>query len=96
MELSSTGTLTQITPHVVIAMVMPYSLEADNYHSVYQNIGTGAAYVFQDGTVTVGTWTKTSGSSQIVFKTSAGQPLALNAGQTWIGALGSSGDITYR
>ncbi|HET7320013.1 MAG TPA: DUF3048 domain-containing protein, partial [Candidatus Saccharimonadales bacterium] len=41
-------TSAQIAPKVVIALVMPYSLESDGYHSSYQNIGSGAAYIFQD------------------------------------------------
>ncbi len=85
----------QISPKVVIAIIVPYSLEADQYHLVYQTIGSGAAYVFQDGGVTIGQWSKSSNNAQILFTNSKGQPLALNAGQTWITALGDANSVSY-
>ena len=99
MELNSDGSQVQITPKVVVAMVLPYSYGALDssgaYYSVYGVVGSGQVDVFQDGTVTVGTWAKTSNASQITFTQANGQPLDLNAGQTWIEALAGSQDITY-
>jgi hypothetical protein len=86
----------QISPKVVIALVMPYSLESDGYHSSYQNIGSGAAYIFQDGTLTQGQWSKPDNGTQITFTDSNGQPLALNPGQTWLTALSDSSKVTYK
>jgi hypothetical protein len=89
----------QLDPKVVIAIVVPVSqgaLDASGaYYSEYAYIGTGRAYVFQDGNVVVGTWTKTSESSQIVFNTTTGGPIPLDAGQTWITAVGASNLVTY-
>jgi hypothetical protein len=90
-----TNTNAQISPTVVVGLVMPYSLESDGYHSDYNTIGTGPAYVFQDGTVTIGTWTKTSSTSQFVFTTAAGKPLLLNPGQTWLTAISGTNKVTY-
>ncbi len=87
---------TQLEPNVVVALVMPYSLMADGYHSMYGTIGTGKMYVFQDGGVTTGTWAKATDSSQFVFTNDAGKPLALNPGQTWISVLGDATDVTYK
>lgn len=89
------NTNTQITPKVVIAMVMTYSLEPDGYHSDYATIGDGPVYVFQDGTVTTGRWTKSANNSQFTFTDSTGKPIKLNAGQTWLTAVGSPGSVTY-
>ena len=86
----------QLAPKVVVALVIPYNLEADNKHSQYGIVGNGQAYVFQDGSVTVGTWSKLSGSAQLTFTDSNNQPLALNAGQTWISAVGASGKVSYK
>jgi hypothetical protein len=86
----------QLKPKVVIAIVVPYNIESDGYHSHYATIGSGKAYVFQDGTVTVGTWKKASNTSQIQFLDASGNPIDLNAGQTWITALGSAGDVSYK
>jgi hypothetical protein len=93
------GTLVQIAPKVVIAIIVPFSQGAldasDAYYSNYAIIGSGAAYVFQDGGVTVGTWQKTSNSAQITFTDSQNQTIKLDPGQTWITALTDSSQLTY-
>ena len=89
------NTKKQLEPKVVIAIVVPYGLESDGYHSYYDTLGASKVYVFQDGTVTIGTWKKTSRTGQIQFLDSAGQPIKLNAGQTWITALGTASRVSY-
>ncbi len=86
---------TQISPTVVIALVIPYSLEADHYHSDYGVIGSGQAYIFQDGGVTVGNWSKTSSATQITFTDQASKPIKLDPGQTWVTAISHSTDVKY-
>jgi hypothetical protein len=89
----------QLNPKVVIGMVVPWTdgaLDSSNaYYTDYSDIGSGAVYVFQDGTATQGTWEKASATGQIEFNTDSGAPINLNAGQTWITALGNSSEITY-
>ncbi len=94
MSLNAANAQTQITPKVVIALAMPYSIQSDGKHSVYGTIGSGQMYVFQDGTVTSGTWSKASSSAQFSFVDAAGKPLALNPGQTWITAVKAIGNVT--
>lgn len=89
------NTNAQIGVKVVVAMVMPYSIEADGYHSDYNTIGSGPVSVFQDGTVTTGTWSKASNTAQFTFTDASGKPIKLNAGKTWLTALGAAGNITY-
>jgi hypothetical protein len=96
MELLKSGKQVQITPKVVIAMVMEYGLEADDYHSSYNAVGSGKAYIFQDGTVVTGTWKKASRTAPLSFVDSNGKALALNAGQTWITALSATNQVTYK
>lgn len=95
---SNTGT--QLEPKVVIAMVIPWaqgSLDATGaYYSNYQAVGSGPVYVFQDGTVTTGTWTKAGNADQIQFLDANKNPIKLNAGQTWITALASNGEVSYK
>ncbi|HEX4774964.1 MAG TPA: DUF3048 domain-containing protein [Candidatus Saccharimonadales bacterium] len=87
----------QISPNVVVALVMPYSLGALDtsgaYYSVYNTIGSGQAFIFQDGTLTTGTWTKTDAKSQFSFTDANGKPIGLNPGQTWLTAVGSSSKV---
>ncbi len=98
-NVDSDGTVVQIAPKVVIAIIVPFSegaLDAlDAYYSNYAVIGSGAAYVFQDGGVTVGTWQKTSNGAQITFTNAQGQAIKLDPGQTWITALTDSNQLTY-
>lgn len=85
----------QLSPKVVIALIMPYGIASDGHHSEYNSIGSGAAYVFQDGAVTIGTWAKTANNIQFAFADAAGKPLKLNPGQTWLTALGAASEVSY-
>ena len=85
----------QISPKVVIALVMSYGLEADDHHSQYGTLGSGQAYIFQDGIVTIGQWTKATDKDQFVFTDASGKPVPLNPGQTWLTAIANSGGVTY-
>lgn len=85
----------RLTPKVVIALVMQYKLEADGYHSNYNTLGSGHMYVFQNGTVTQGTWKKSVANKQFQFLDGQGKPIKLNPGQTWISVVGSKGDVSF-
>ncbi|HSX06087.1 MAG TPA: DUF3048 domain-containing protein [Candidatus Saccharimonadales bacterium] len=93
------NTNTQLSPKVVIAMVVPESRGALDssgaYYSDYNPIGSGTAYIFQDGTVTTGQWNKASNSGALTFTDSTGAPLPLNPGQTWISAVTSTSGVKY-
>jgi hypothetical protein len=97
--LMDANTNTQLSPKVVITIVVPETqgtLDSSGaYYSDYNVIGSGTADIFQDGTVTTGQWTKSSNTSQITFNNAAGQPIKLNAGQTWITAITAPDDVSY-
>lgn len=86
----------QLSPKVVIALAMPYSLMDDGYHSQYQTIGSGKILVFQDGTVTAGNWAKESSKDQLTFKDDTGKDLQLDPGQTWLTAVDDISKATYQ
>lgn len=86
----------QLSPKVVVAIVIPYGIAANKVNSVYQTIGNGKVYIFQDGMATEGTWEKTSAKSQITFKDAAGTPVQFNAGQTWITATSIASNVNYK
>jgi hypothetical protein len=90
------GAQKQITPKVVISLVMPYGIQSDGKHSNYGTIGTGQMFVFQDGTVTPGTWSKAANNEQFQFVDNNGHPLLLNPGQTWITTVDAASDVTYK
>ncbi len=91
---SANGPGIQLAPKVVIAAVMPYSIVDSSGHSGYGVNGSGTVYVFEDGGVTMGTWSKVDRSSQLTFADAAGQPIKLNAGQTWVSAV-QDGQVHY-
>lgn len=85
----------QLAPKVVVAMVMTYSIIDRSGHSGYITTGSGTAYIFQDGGVTAGTWTKADRTSQIIFKDSQDLPIQLNVGQTWVTAVKDTSQVKY-
>lgn len=86
----------QLSPKVVIAIVVPQSPDPDRVHTLYKPNGTGKVYIFQDGIVTEGTWDKTDRKTQIHFKDAAGTAIGLNPGQTWVTLVGTAGSVVYK
>lgn len=86
---------TQLSPKVVLAIVMQRGIDGDGQHSAYATTGSGKVFVFQDGTVTEGTWGKTSRQAQWTFTGADGKPLQFNPGQTWISMVDTPGSVTY-
>ena len=89
----------QLSPNVVVALVVPLgrgALDSSGaYYSDYTVTGSGAAYIFQDGTVTTGQWNKASNAASLSLTTANGQPLPLNPGQTWLTAVTSPSGVSY-
>ncbi len=85
------GIAKQLAPSAIAVMMVDERLDSDNYHHIIQTIGTGAAYVFQNGTVIKGTWKKTSKDSQIVFSDETGNMISFTPGQLWVAALPNYG-----
>lgn len=83
----------QLSPKVVVALVMQYS--QNGIYSVYQTTGSGSMYVFQDGIIQKGTWTKTGEKEQFTFADEAGKPILLSPGQTWISLMKADNAVTY-
>ena len=88
----------QITPSVVIAIRVDEStVLQDGYRESITTIGSGAATIFQNGTATAATWSKTNTTDQIKFKDSDGKDIPLVRGQTWIAAVpNNQGDVTWK
>jgi hypothetical protein len=84
----------QLTAKVVVGLVMPQG--KNGIYTTYNTIGSGAAYIFQDGIVHQGTWTKTSNASQFTFKDAAGAEIKLNPGRTWLTVVGGTDRVSYK
>lgn len=89
------NTGTQLSPKVVIALVIPRSLSSDGSHTIYGTIGSGPVYIFQDGIVSIGQWAKAGNADQFVFTDASNAAIKLNPGQTWLTAVANATDVTY-
>lgn len=88
-------TLTQMSPAVVVGMVVQEKKQSDNYHEDITTVGSGDAYIFQNGNVIKGSWMKSSVEEQIKFFNEAGDEVKLAPGQTVIEAVPAYGGIEY-
>lgn len=87
--------LTQMAPTVVVAMMVDEKKAADRYHEDITTIGSGAAYIFQNGVAIVGSWSKPSVADQIRFYNESGEEIALVPGQTFVSAVPKYGSVAY-
>ena len=88
-------TLKQLSPSVVVVMIVQEKKASDNYHENITTIGSGEAYIFQNGTATKGTWNKPSVGEQIKFYNETGAEVALAPGQTFVEAVPQYGSVEY-
>lgn len=95
-DLAQCGDPIQVTPNVLIVMRVQEHTMSDNYHESIQTIGEGIAYIFQNGTVTEGTWKKSSQDSQIQFHDLEGSIIKLVPGQVWISAVPQFGSVNWQ
>lgn len=87
----------QISPRVVIAMrVTQSSVMEDGVRESINAVGSGTAYIFQDGTVQEVTWRKPSKTAQITFSDAQGVDVPLARGQTWITAVPNGKAVTWQ
>lgn len=87
-----------ITPKVVVAMKVDMNrVFEDGYREDIKAIGSGEAYIFQNGTVHGVSWSKPTRESQISFKDASGNEVPLVRGQTWIAAIPNGrGSISWQ
>ncbi len=88
-------TLVQLSPAVVAVMMVQEQKAEDNYHEDITAIGSGEAFVFQNGTVTHGTWVKNGWEEQIKFFDELGSEIKLVPGQTFVEAVPVYGGVEY-
>ena len=85
----------QLSPKVVVSLIIPYSIDPDDIHSDYKSIGSGEAYIFQDGTAQDVMWSKPTDSAPLILQDSTGKPVPINPGQTWFTALAAANLSSY-
>jgi hypothetical protein len=73
----------QIAPANVIAQFVPCCLPVPE-GGIYMTVGSGEAWVFSQGKVQRGTWSRDDRSQVTKFTDAAGKPIALTPGRTWV------------
>ncbi len=89
------GTKVQNSPDVVIAMKVNAVNRAGTSYEDYTTTGTGDAYIFQNGGVISGRWTRETVDNELKFTDASGNEIPLNRGQTWISLYPSNGKVTW-
>ena len=75
----------QISPRNVIVQYTPYVVfPADQKVRYPEVVGSGDAVVFMAGAQIKARWNKASAGAMTTFSDSAGKPIALSPGQTWV------------
>ena len=87
--------LTTMSPSTIVAMIVSERRASDNYHEGITTIGSGDAYIFQNGTAVEGKWSKPSRNDQIKFTDSEGNEIKLAPGQTFVSAIPNYGSVEY-
>ncbi len=70
--------------NVVVQFTTYRTSPADPKSPEAVTVGTGEAWVFVDGRVVEGTWTRASAQAPTVLETDDGQVIALSPGRTWV------------
>lgn len=86
----------QLSPEVLVVIKTPHRVISSVGHLGITTVGSGTAYIFQDGGVKKVTWSKSSRNAQLKFTDADGEPVGLNPGQTWITVVDTDRSVTYK
>ncbi|MEM9563706.1 MAG: DUF4214 domain-containing protein [Actinomycetota bacterium] len=86
----------RLAPENVVVLEVSYSPSSiDATSPEAHTVGSGSAWVFTDGRVVAGTWSRSASTDPIALRDGNGQPIALTRGQTFV-ELAPPGSITVR
>ena len=88
-------TAKRLSPDVVVVIQAPHR-KVDSIHLGIDLVGTGTAWIFQDGGVTKGKWKKASRTdANFSFVDNEGKAIALNTGQVWVTTIPTDRTVEY-
>ncbi|MFH2019106.1 MAG: DUF3048 domain-containing protein [bacterium] len=86
----------QLSAKVVIVQLTKETGPVDDHkHMLYDVVGSGDAFVFQDGNSVKATWTKKARESRTVFKDASGKELTFSRGTIWVEVIPKGSEVTY-
>lgn len=86
----------QIAPKVVVALKTSMDIRDDGLHMNITTSGSGQAFVFQNGTVVEGTWSKDGPKGRLILKDKEGKEIKLVRGQTWITTVANDRNVSWQ
>jgi hypothetical protein len=95
MVASESGETSQLAPDVVIALETDAVARPGSPYSDYRPVGSGNAFIFQNGTVTTAKWQRDSVDSELRFLNENNEEVQLNRGQVWISIYPSNNSISW-
>ncbi|HWA52143.1 MAG TPA: DUF3048 domain-containing protein [Patescibacteria group bacterium] len=81
--------------NIIVMQVQETGPVDSEEHMIEQNIGTGKALLFQNGTVTNITWTKNDRTSRTKFTDGNGKEISFVRGVTWVEEIPSGNSVNY-
>ena len=93
-KLDVTGTGERISPQNLVVMFINYAGGVGTFNSVGVLEGSGRVVVFEKGKEIVGTWSRSTLSDPISYRTAAGKTIAMTPGQTWVELLNTGAGLT--
>ena len=79
----------------IIIQHVSTAIAPNNVHKILGNVGNGTGYLVSHGEVIEITWSKDSETASTIFLDMDGNPITLNAGQTWIQWIEESAFIEF-
>ena len=86
----------QIAPQNVITQFINYEGGVGRFNAEGIVVGTGDAWVFSNGTVIKGKWSRPTKDAVTVFTDANGVPIKLTAGRTWVEFVPVGFDVTIQ
>lgn len=95
-ELIDFNTQSVITAKNIVVQLTKETRSVDEHgHNLYEMIGTGKGFLYQNGTQTPITWSKANRLSRTIFKDTAGKEINFVPGNIWVEILPTGNEVTY-
>ncbi len=87
----------QITVKNIVAMVSDIEGPLDQWgHMAVRTVGSGTAFIFQDGKAIQGSWERGDVFSPFIYRDGSGRQISFTGGSTWIAIVQGTDKVTFQ
>jgi len=87
----------QITVKNIVAMVSDIEGPLDQYgHMAVRTVGSGTAFIFQDGQAMQGSWQRGSVFEPFIYRDGSGRQISFTGGATWIAIVQGADKVSFQ